>query len=117
MSAPQYQMVPEYDSLEGLCQDETKVFNMFRYYGDEDTRYGPIILRIFLTNIRWIPIEGNTDAMITLRNTCSDIIASLLPPLTEAWASSLVYSELYSVVQCCIVLYSSPTIRRLDREV
>ena len=75
MSAPQYQMVPEYDSLEGLCQDETKVFNMFRYYGDEDTRYGPIFLRIFLTNIRWIPIEGNTDAMITLRNTCSDIIA------------------------------------------
>ena len=32
-------MVPEYDSLEGLCQDETKVYNMFRYYSDEDTRY------------------------------------------------------------------------------
>ena len=40
MSGHQYQMLPEYDSLEGLCQDETKVYNMFRYYSDEDTRYG-----------------------------------------------------------------------------
>ena len=43
MSGHQYQMVPEYDSLEGLCQDDTKVFNMFRYYSDEDTRYGPLV--------------------------------------------------------------------------
>ena len=43
MSDHQYQMVPEYDSLEGLCQDETKVLNMFRYYSDEDTRYGSYV--------------------------------------------------------------------------
>ena len=43
MSDHQYQMVPEYDSLEGLCQDDTKVFNMFRYYSDEDTRYALLL--------------------------------------------------------------------------
>lgn len=40
-------MVPEYDSLEGLCQDDTKVFNMFRYYSDEDTRYGFLVSRLY----------------------------------------------------------------------
>ena len=47
MSGHQYQMVPEYDSLEGLCQDDTKVFNMFRYYSDEDTRYGFLVSRLY----------------------------------------------------------------------
>ena len=32
-------MVPEYDSLEGISQGDTKVLNMFRYYESEDTRY------------------------------------------------------------------------------
>ena len=36
-------MVPEYDSLEGLCQDDMKVFNMLRYFSEEDTRYGPLV--------------------------------------------------------------------------
>ena len=39
MSGQQYEMVPEYDSLEGISQGDTKVLNMFRYYESEDTRY------------------------------------------------------------------------------
>ena len=39
MPGQQYEMVPEYDSLEGLSQGDTKVVNMFRYYESEDTRY------------------------------------------------------------------------------
>ena len=32
-------MVAQYDSMEGVCQGETRVVNMFRYYEEEDTRY------------------------------------------------------------------------------
>merc|ERR1712241_1644968 len=63
MSDHQYQMVPEYDSLEGLCQDETKVLNMFRYYSDEDTRgmmvtSGSITLAKDPSNLIGISIGG-----------------------------------------------------------
>ena len=34
-----YDMVAQYDSMEGVCQGETRVVNMFRYYEEEDTRY------------------------------------------------------------------------------
>ena len=67
MACQQYQMVPEYDSMEGLCQDQTKVFNMFRYYSDEDTRYGGRQSQHF--PIKYPVINPGrsraTDAMIT----------------------------------------------------
>ena len=35
-----YDMVAQYDTMEGMSQDDgTKVVNMFRYYEEEDTRY------------------------------------------------------------------------------
>ena len=37
-SAPVYDMVAQYDGMEGLGQDGTRVINMFRYYEEEDTR-------------------------------------------------------------------------------
>ena len=33
-----YQLVAQYDSLEGFTQDEAKVINMFRTYEAEDRR-------------------------------------------------------------------------------
>ena len=35
-----YDLVAQYDALEGMVQSEgTRVVNMFRYYEEEDTRY------------------------------------------------------------------------------
>ena len=37
-SGAKYDLVAQYDGLEGLSRDETRVLNMFRYYEEEDTR-------------------------------------------------------------------------------
>ena len=40
MPVGQYDLVAQYDAMEGLVQGEgTRVVNMFRYYEEEDTRY------------------------------------------------------------------------------
>ena len=93
MACQQYQMVPEYDSLEGLCQDETKVFNMFRYYSDEDTRYGGRQSQDFPTKYLMINpgLSRATDAMITLCNTCSRIaVGASMTIMTSVCRCSLV---------------------------
>lgn len=34
-----YDLVAQYDGLEGMVQDGARVVNMFRYYEEEDSRY------------------------------------------------------------------------------
>ena len=38
MSKPVYDLVAQYDTMEGYSQDGTKVINMFRTYEEEDLR-------------------------------------------------------------------------------
>ena len=42
-----YDLVAQYDGLEGLVQDGgTRVVNMFRYYEEEDPRYCTVLCNV-----------------------------------------------------------------------